>query len=157
MFKYSSPKNPLFIFWWVAPLQYRLPILGECSRNPSVSVHQLALLWEAAFSFSEFFFENSFNLFAHYIMGGLWAYLPTPCWECSAVFDQTRMAPMPHPPYSCSHPQRLCFVSPRWKKSSKGNILAMWRSWNKKWLKPLKGIKTDKLKNCFEQWKTLNR
>ena len=34
------------------------PPLGECSRNPSVSVHQLALVWEADFGFSEFFWNT---------------------------------------------------------------------------------------------------
>ena len=42
------------IFWRAGPLKYRCPSLGECSRNPSVSVHQLALLWEATFSSSKF-------------------------------------------------------------------------------------------------------
>ena len=26
------------------PLYYRLPLLGECSRNPSVSVYQLVVV-----------------------------------------------------------------------------------------------------------------
>ena len=37
------PKNRI-IFWRVVLLSYRRPLLGECSRNPSVSVYQLWLL-----------------------------------------------------------------------------------------------------------------
>ena len=39
-----------------APCSTGFPPLGECSRNLSVSGYQLALLWEAAFGFSGFFF-----------------------------------------------------------------------------------------------------
>ena len=40
-------------------IQASIP-LGECSRNPSVSVYQLALLSEAVFGFSVFFFFEDF-------------------------------------------------------------------------------------------------
>ena len=40
----GTPQKPRIIFWRADPLQYRLPPLGECSRNPSISVCQLALL-----------------------------------------------------------------------------------------------------------------
>ena len=60
--------------------------LGECSRNPSVSVYQLALLCEAAFRFSEFFFLDSTRLPISWwvIYEHTWPHHP----ECSAVFDQ---------------------------------------------------------------------
>ena len=45
----------------MGPLLYRLPALGECSRNQSVSVHQLVVLWATVFGFSEFFL----GLFQH--------------------------------------------------------------------------------------------
>ena len=75
----GDPRKNRIIFWTVGPLQYRLPPLGECSRNPSASVHQLAVLWEAAFGLSEFF-EDSFNMFAHSMMGDLGAQLLTYHW-----------------------------------------------------------------------------
>ena len=43
------------------PLVVQASPLGECSRNPSVSVYQLALLWEAVFSFSEYFLHIVFK------------------------------------------------------------------------------------------------
>ena len=43
-------------------------------------------------------------------------------------------------------------------QGSKGNVLLMWKRWNKKLAEALKGINIDKFKNCFEQWKKyLNR
>ena len=46
----------------VACSEYRLPPPGECCRNPSVSVYQTALLWEAALGFSDlFFFLKTFS------------------------------------------------------------------------------------------------
>ena len=50
----GGPKNCNYLLEG-GPLQYRLPPLGECARNPSAPVRQLALLGEAAFGFSEFF------------------------------------------------------------------------------------------------------
>ena len=49
-------------------LEYRLPPLGECSRNLSVPVYQMALVWDTAFSFSEFF-GDFYNALAHFMMG----------------------------------------------------------------------------------------
>ena len=78
------------IFWKVGPLQYRLTPLGECSKNASISVYQQMLLWDAAFGFNDFFFfGDSFNSFAHFIMGDLPAHLPTPHWVCSSFWPKT--------------------------------------------------------------------
>ena len=65
---------------------------------------------------------------------------------------KTGMTPMPRPPYSPSLALSNGFLLfPRWKKSSKGNILLMWKKWYKM-SEALKDIKI-KFKNCFEQWK----
>ena len=55
----EAPQNRI-IYWRVGSLYYRLLPLGECSRNPSISVYQLTLLWEAAFSFSEIVLKTFF-------------------------------------------------------------------------------------------------
>ena len=39
----GDPKTGIS-FWRADPLKYRLPLLGECSRNPSVSGHQLVVV-----------------------------------------------------------------------------------------------------------------
>ena len=83
-------------FWSMGPLQYRLLPLSECSRSASVSVCQLALLWEAAFGFSEFF-EVSFNMFAHFMMGDLWVHLPTPHQVFSTFWPKNGKGPVPQP------------------------------------------------------------
>ena len=95
-----------------------LPQLGECSRNPSASVYQLVLLWEAVFSFSEFFFKN-FNAFAHFMMGDSQAYLQHHA-ECSAIFDPKQHDP-PAPPSLLTWPHLtlsnfFSFCFPRWEK-----------------------------------------
>ena len=62
------------------------------------------------------FFEDSFNAFAHFMMGDLCAHLPTPA-ECSVVFDKNGVSPMPHPPYTPDlTPKRLFFVFPDEKR-----------------------------------------
>ena len=114
-----------------APCKHRLPPLGECSRNPSVSVYQLALLWEAAFSFSEFFLKTPSMCFRT----SWWVSYVHTCphlSECSAVFDQKRYdSHAPPSLFSWSHPKQLFLVFPRWKKSSKANVFPMWKRWNK--------------------------
>ena len=120
------------IFWRLGPFWYRLPPLGECSRNPSVSVYQLALLREAAFGFSEFLLKT---LSVHLPIS--WCVIQKHTWphcnECSAVFDQKRHGPHSPPSlFTLSCPERLFFVCfPRWKKSSKGNVLPMMKRWNR--------------------------
>ena len=130
--------------------------LGECSRNPSVSVYRPASLGEAAHSFSEFFFEDSPNVFAHFMMGDLQAHLPTQ--HCVQQFSP-KMAgpPCPTLPTPDLTPRDFFFCFPGGKKSSKGNILPMWRRCKQKTAEALKGIKTDEFKNWFEQWKNVNR
>ena len=73
--------------------------------------------------------------------------------ECLAGFDQKwQDSSMPHPPYSPDFAQSNLFCFPEWKESSKGNILLMWKRWNRKNNKAPKGIKINEFKNCFEPW-----
>ena len=92
----QKKKPPRIIFWRAGPLYYRLPPLGECSRNPSVSVYQLALLWEAVLGFSEIFLK------------ALSMHLPISWWvtykhtcplraQCSAVFCHKQHDPLAPP------------------------------------------------------------
>ena len=102
------------------PLLYRLPPLGEYSRNPSVSVfswHCCERLHSASVNFLKLF-----QRFAHFIMGDSWAHLPhhTECW---ALFDQKRMTLVPHPPYSPDFAE-WHFFSPWKKKVLKGKHCA---------------------------------
>ena len=112
------------------PLVYRLPPLGECS-DLSVSVHQLALLWEAAFSFSEFFLKT----LSMHLPVSWWVICECTCpyrTKCSVVSDQkTAWPPRPTLPI---HPISgwaafSCF--PGWKKVLRGKRLLTLKKWTK--------------------------
>ena len=128
----GGPQNTGIIFWRSAPLQYRLPPVGECSRNPSVSVHQLTLLWEAAFGFSECFLKIQ-SVFPFY--GGWFTSTPShTVLSFQQFLTKNNMTPpcrtLPIHPIS---PRVTFFCFSSWKKSFKGSVLPMWKKWNKKW------------------------
>ena len=121
------------IFWVGGPCSTGF-LLSECSRNPSVSVYQLVVLWEAVFGFREFFWRLSvcFPIYWRLIYGHTCSHLP----ECSAVFDQKQHDPcaLPSPfiPFCTEWLFFACLFPWTKKKSSNGNILLMWKRWNKK-------------------------
>ena len=129
------------------------PLLGECYRNPSVSVYQLALFWEAASSFSEFFLKT-LSTHSPISWWGIYEHTTAHLAECSAVFNQKW-----HNPYSLtsllswSHPSNFFFCFPDWKKSSKGNVLQMWKRWNKEWQKDQKASKSVSSKTVLSSGK----
>ena len=114
------------IFWRVGPLWYKLPLLGEYSRNPSVSVYQLALSWEATSGFSEFLLKIlSTCLAISWWM--IYEHTCLHCAECSTVSDQ-KQHDLHTPPslFTQSCPKWPFFlVSLYEKKSSKGNVLVI--------------------------------
>ena len=97
---------------------------SECSRNPSVAVDQLALLWEAV-CLQLIFFEGSFTTFDHFMMGDLQAHLPTPCWVFSSFWPKKTWPWCLTLPMHLILPIATFFCFPSWKKSSKRNILPM--------------------------------
>ena len=62
------------------------------------------------------------------------------------------MTSVPHPPYIPDLTLRDFFVcvSLGEKNPQRGNVLPMWKKWNKKWQKH---YKATKFKNCFEWWR----
>ena len=75
--------------------------------------------------------------------------------ECSAVFDQKWHDPHALPSlFTWAHPEQLFFVSQD-EKVLKGKRFANVEEVKQKMAEALKGIKTDKLKNFFEQWKNV--
>ena len=130
-FTRGDPKMTRIIFWRAGTLWCRLPPLGEYSRNPSVSVYQLVLLWEAAFGFSELFLKTLSTHFCPF-HDGCKCTCPHHA-EYSLVFDQKWHDPCAPPQYSPNvTPKDYFFCFPGWKKSSKGIILLIWKRWNKK-------------------------
>ena len=71
--------------------------------------------------------------------------------ECSAVFDQNGMTPMPHPPQSLdlAPPKWLLFISLDEKNLQKETFYVE----TKNGRRTLLGININELKNCFEQRK----
>ena len=122
----------------------RLPPLGECCRNPSVSVYQLVMLWEAVFGFNTFFWR--LNMFAHFMMGYLWVCLPTLHWVLSTSWPKTAWPPCPTLPIHPISP-KATFLFPWMEKSPQRKHFI-----NVEEVKALKVIKTDEFKNCFEPW-----
>ena len=133
------------------PLLVQTSPLHECSRKPSVSVCQLVLLWEAAFSFSEFFLLNSFNVFAHFMMGDSQVHLSTLHWVVCSFRPKTAWPPCPTLPIHLISPRATISCFSRWKTSSKGR--KKWNKQTKKMSDTLKGIKIDESKNFFMQGK----
>ena len=111
-------------------VQNRLPLLGECSRNPSVIVCKL-VLWEFAFGFSEFFWRLSKHLLISW-----WVIYECTCSQCtelSPVLDQTwpdlHILPNLSTWFCPEHFFLLLF--PQMKKSSKENVFPLWKRRNK--------------------------
>ena len=78
------------------PLSYRLPLLGECSRNPSVAVHQLALLWEATCSFNAYFWR----LICPFHDGWFMSVPAHTVLSVQQFLTKNGMTLVPYPPYS---------------------------------------------------------
>ena len=117
-----------------APCKWVFSPLGECSRNLSVSVYQLVMLWEAVFGFSEFFWRL-FQSICPFHDG--W-FMSAPIHTTLSVqqfLTRSGMTPIPHPPYPPDLTLSNFFCFPRWIKPSKGNFLLMWKRWTQKWQK----------------------
>ena len=150
---HTKKNTPGIIFWRAGLLYCRFPLLAEYSKNPSVAVCQLVVLWEAAFSFSDFFFLKTLSTHWPISWWVIYKHTCPQCVECSAVFDQKQHDPHAPPSlFTRSVPKWLYFVPLDFKKSSKENVLPMWKRWKKKTAEALKGIKIDKFRNCFEPW-----
>ena len=125
-------KNKLSSGGWALVVQ-AFP-LDECSRNPSGAVHQLALLWEAVFCFSEFFLKT-FSMCLPISRRVIYEHICPHYTECSAVFDQKWHDPCaPSSLFTQSGSERLFFVSLD-EKALKGKCFADAEEVKQKWEK----------------------
>ena len=139
------------------PLVVQVPPLGECSGNPSVSEYNLALLWEAAFGFSGFFFffGRPFQRFCPFHDG--W-FTSTPAHTAFSVQqfltkNYLVWPPCPTLPIRPISPwETFLFCFPGWKKSWKGNIFWCGRGETKN-SRTTKRHQYWRVPNCFERWK----
>ena len=148
----GDPPKPGIIFWRADPLWNRLPPLGKClgtHLDQGTSWHCCERLHSASVNF---FFEDSLNTFAHFMMGDLRAHLPTPHWLFSSFWPKTGWSPCPTCPIYPILPWANVFCFPGWKKVLKGKSFADEEEEKQKMVETLKGIKIDEFKNYFEQW-----
>ena len=141
-----------------APCKWVFSPLGECSRNLSVSVYQLVMLWEAVFGFSEFFWRLFQSICPFHDGWFMSAPIHTTL-SVHSVFDQKWYDSHAPPSLSTwSHPKQL-LLFPQMNKALKRKLLADVEEMNPKMAEALKkGVKIDGFKNCFKQWKKcLNR
>ena len=115
-------------------------------------LHQLVMR-EAAFGFSEFFFED----FQHaYLFHDGW-FVSAPAHSALSVqqfLTKNSMIPMLPPIQPNLALSDFFGLFPQMKKKSlKGKRFASVEEVEQKMAEALKGIKIDKFKNCFEQWK----
>ena len=139
------------------PLQYRLPPLGECSRNPSVSVHQLALLWEAALTFSELFLKT-LSMCLPLSWWVTYERTRPPHWVFSSFWSKMAWLPLRAPPtlFTPSHHKRL-FLFP-WMKSPQRETFCQHGRSETKNVWSTKGHQNQRVQETVEQWqKHLNR
>ena len=140
---WPPPKQELF-------LGDRLPPLGECSRNLSVSVHQLALLWEAAFKF----FWRIFQRVCPFHDGwGMSAPAYTTLLSVQQFLTKNSMTPLPHPAYSPDIAPRDIFVCFPNEKSPQGDMFCWCGRGEPKDSRITKRHQINDLKISFEQWK----
>ena len=115
-------------------------------------MYQLALLWEAAFPFSECFLKT----LSTHLPISWWVtnkHTCPHCTECTAVFDPNWCDPCAPPfPFSRCRSKQLIIV-PQDEKSPQGERVSRCGRDDKKMAEALKGIKSNEFKNCFEQWK----
>ena len=100
------------------------------------------------------FFEDSFNVFAHFMMGDLQACLSTPRWVFNSFWPWNSTTPMPHPHYSpdLTSTDWLFFLSLD-EESPQREMFCHVEEVKLTTAKAAKGIKIDEFKNCFQWWK----
>ena len=111
----ETPRNLNYLLdsW---PLVVQASLLGDCTRNPSVSVYQLVLLWEAMFSISKLFLKTlSKHLPILWLV--IYKHICPHQAENSAIFEQKWHGfCVPHSLYLMS-PQATSFLFPQMKNS----------------------------------------
>ena len=141
-------QNTRIIFWRGGTLSYRFSPPGESSRNLSVSVYQLALLWETMFSFSEIFWL--FQCICPSYDEWLRAHLPPPLWVFSSFWRKTASPPGPRHPYSPNLTPINTFLFPWMKKLCKGKCFGRGETKNGRSMKRHQNGRVQKLVRAIE-------
>ena len=99
-------------------------LVGEWSRNPSVSVDRLALLWETVLGFCEFVFWRLFQRVCPFHEGWFSRAPAHTTLSAQQYLTQNHMTLVPHPPYSCHLTPGDFFLFSMRKKVLKGKCFA---------------------------------
>ena len=104
-----------------------------------------------------FFFEDSFNTSAHFMMSDLQVHPLIPHWVFSSFWPKMAWPLCPTLPIHLISPQTtfFCLFAQR-KNVLKGKHFADVEEVKQKMAETLNGIKIDEFKNCFEQWKKVS-
>ena len=140
------------------PLVVHTSPLGECSRNPSVSVDQVALRWHAVFGFNEFFWRL-FQCLCLFHDGWFMSVPAHMALSVQQFLTQNGTTSVSHPPVHPISPLvTVLFVClfPWRKKLLTRKRFADVKEMKQKTAEALKGIKIDEFKNCFELWKKVS-
>ena len=124
------------------------------SGNLSVSVDQLALLWEAAFGFSEFFFWKTQHVWPFHD-GWLTSTPAHTTLSVQQFCTKNRTIPWAPPSLftlSCPWGTFVCF--PRWKKLLRGKCFPDVEEVKQKMAETLKGITINEFENFWTVEKT---
>ena len=141
----GHPKNRV-IFWRVGSLYYRLPPLGECSRNPLAGVEE-GCVW-----LQEFFWR--LNVFAHFMMGDLRVHLPSPHWVFSSFWPKPAWPLFPTLPCHLILPWATVFCFPS-KKSPQRKSFANVEEVKQKMAEVLKATKLTSSKTVLSSGKNI--
>ena len=123
------------------------PQLGECPRNPSASIYQLALLWELHSASVNIFWR--LNTFASFMMGDLGVHLSTLRWVFSSFWPKMTWPCISHLP---SLVLRNFFFPPDEKYCQRETFCGCGRGETKNG-RNTKRHQNQQVQNCFEQWK----
>ena len=123
-----------------------------------LSVYQLTVLWEAGFGFCEFFWWL-FQRVCPFHEGWFMSSTAHTTLSVQQFLTQNGMNPVTHPPYSPNLVLSNFFAClfTQVKKVLKEKHFANVKEEKQKMAVALKGIKTNKFKNCFLQGKKMSQ
>ena len=114
--------------------------------------------YDRLFGFRDFFLNDFFNAFAHFIFGDLWAYLSTTHWVFSSFWPKMAWPPCLTLTIYLISSWVTFFHFPKWKKVLKGKCFADVEQVKQKnaLKKALKGIKSNKFNTVLSSGKNVS-
>ena len=149
-----GPRKTGIIIWWAGLLHYMLPQLASALGThlyQCTSWHCCERLCSALVKF----FEDSFNSVAHFMMGDLWAHLPTPCWVSGSFWPKMAWLHAPSYLFTWSAPRVMFSLFPQLKKSPHWEMFCQCGRGETKNGRSTKRHQSRQVQKLFEQWKNI--